>query len=131
MANIFQRMFYSPAKCRVIDAIKRNADKIKYEYHYNGDEGIIQYKFTISTPDISLVSLSEWPICNFIPRRTGFWFKQSTPDTITPHLCNGEHCEFSKKVYKKMSNTFIKRNGMRALFQIQADFFYPKEQIQR
>ena len=131
MANILQRIFYSPAKCRVIDAIKRNADKIKYEYYYSDDEDIVRYKFTISTPEISLTSLSEWPMCNFIPCRTGFWFKQSTPDTITPHLCNREHCAFSKKVYNKMSKAFIKRNGIQTLFQTQADFFYNKNQTQR
>lgn len=123
MANIIQKIFYSPIQCKVLDFIKENKDKIEYNKCDKFDEWDvsigIMHKVRISANNkILQATLTKY--------KTNYPFRDS--DVSYSFVCNVPHttakCQdcalkkpiveysgFASTVYTKMLNHYVAKHG--------------------
>ncbi len=120
MAKIFQRMFLSKNKIRILDMIENNADKITYDYY---EHSYFPYhEFTIKTPTSVLTSTSTRD--RYLFSRTyisQYNFAETLPNG-TVHEESEEFTPFANRVHSAMFRAFIKAKSIEAIHKKQEDF---------
>ena len=119
MATIFQKIFLPKYKAHIFDAIKQNADKIEYDYKIANDQVFHTLKIFANT-------LYMWAVLNKstqTKKSTSYYhFSQYTHDGKITESHQDASTKFCDKVYAKMLNAFIAKNGHTAILNKQTEY---------
>lgn len=120
MANIFQRIIYTPFQCGILDLIKKNADSVTYHKTIIKDDFGIQigceHYVKIATPCKELTaklvkkngkveSESYCFVCEKRDCNKPCWFQNGRPFAESNNA-------FVSKVYTTMLNHYVARHGL-------------------
>ena len=123
MANVFQRIFYSPIECKVLDFIKENKNKVEYYKEPKIDEFNVNVGIT---HNVSICADGMVLNAKLTKYRQNFPFRDSdisyTFHCTQPkeqNKCNdctfskpvNGFCGFASTVYAKMLNHYIAIHG--------------------
>lgn len=121
MANIFQRWFFTPMQCKILDFIKENKDSVAYHKHSLTDT----FHYHIGTVHTVSINADDMLLHATLTK----YSKESTPDEVyysfqctKPVKEECRHCslrtsnisgrdEFASKVYVKMLDHYVAQHG--------------------